>query len=179
MYTQTLLLVLSLAGVALSDPKPQIDTSSFDMSQFTSVDNIYSDMPTLPPSIASIIATAAPTGTTDSDPCATTLPAWYGNLPDSVQSELSSYNSAVQSWASEHSSELGDGYTAYASPTGDFCGTRTGGAGPENTGAAEGTQTSDGSAAKGTNTGAAARPTGAVAAAAAGVVGMVGLMVAL
>jgi hypothetical protein len=196
MYTKTLLF-LSLAGAALAEPLPQADPTSDDfaaltsgsdavptfdsasysseMASLTSALNVYSDMPKLPPSIASILATAAPTDGSSLDPCATTEAAWVKNLPGSVKSAISSYDSALLSWYSAHSSELGPSYTG--SITAGSC---NGGAAATGTTAAPGSTNTQGSAASGTaSPGSAARPTGAVAAGFAGVVGMVGLMIAL
>jgi len=203
MYRNALLL-LSVTGAALAAPQPQDDTSSFDGAAFSAslsselasitagaLPGIYSDMPTLAPSIESFLATVVPTGTTE-DPCATTEPAWLKNLPSSVKSALSSYDSAMLSWESKHSSELSTTFTAVI-PTitaAEFCATHNGGSGPtptqtggaggQTTAAAGSSNTAKGSAASGTNSsGRAAKPTGVVAAGFAGVVGMVGLMVAL
>jgi hypothetical protein len=208
MYTKTLLL-LSLAAAALAEPIPQATTdldafpTSFDsaslesqLASLTAGLSIYSDMPTLPSSIESVLATAIPTGVEDEDPCATTEPAWLKNLPGDVKDALSSYETELASWYSEHSAELGgtDTFTG-AIPTGDssFCtgGSQGGAITPEATAASGGpagkttaapdsSSTAKGAAASSTNSpDAAARPTGAIAAGVAGVVGMVGVMLAL
>lgn len=100
------------------------DSSSFDASlaSLTAGLSIYSDLPTLPSSIESVLLTAIPTDTTD-DPCATTEPAWLKNLPNDVQAALTSYESALASWYSEHSSDLGSDTTytgALPTATDDF-----------------------------------------------------------
>jgi len=233
MYTQTLILLSSVAGIVLAEPIPQaaattsfdpsafatdtpdFDTSSFDsaldsaLASFTGtgggipgVPSYYSDFPTPAPSLASIIASASPTDDT-SDPCATTDPAWVQNLPSDAQDAIHSYESAVASWASKHSSELaadatgpivsdicnsdggsgsaptdtGAGGADVTSPSG---GQTTAAPGGSSGGAGGTTNTAKGNPPKtGTSSGLGSKPTGAVAAGFAGVVGMIGLMVAL
>lgn len=243
MYTKTFLL-FSLAGAALAEPIPQADPNSSDdfgaaatsgfgavpsfdsaslsseLASVTAALSIYSDLPTLPASIASFFATAA-TDTSGLDPCATTEPGWLKSLPESVKSAFTSYESALESWYSEHSTDLPTtssytgslpSYTASSytglipTYTGNACSsvaqtratpTKTGtpaatdgatgastgastGSGGETTAAPASSTAAKGSAASGTSShGSAARPTGAIAAGFAGLVGMVGLMVAL
>ncbi|KAG4441431.1 hypothetical protein IFR05_003118 [Cadophora sp. M221] len=142
-----------------------------------------SDIPTLPASVQSVLATAIPASEltrTDVQCLATSTPAWYKDLPKDAKSALSSYETAFASWYSEHSSELAlstgipapcqAATTGGAAATGDSTTTSSG---------ARSTSTAAGTAAgAGTSTAAAPRAT-AMAASIAGLAGMLGVMVAL
>jgi len=221
MFTKTLLLGAGLAALAFSEPIPQAAptttfggdsaaTTSFDESALSSelaslssleaFTTIFSDMPTFPSSLESVLETAIPTTYATADlgcDIVTAAPDWYKNLPGDVKSALTSYESAWLSWSKEHSAALASLTSGFTVPAG-VC-TATGGAvvggttataasSPKKTGGATGagagstgTATSSGAAAGSTSSKAAAAPqqTGAVAVAFAGVVGVLGLMAAL
>jgi len=144
---------------------------------------MLSGMPTLPASVESVLETAIPTSilTNPVAECSALNgkePDWYKSLPGDVKSALTSYESALSSWAKDHT--LITGTIAATGLTG--CGA---------TGAAAAAATATGTTAKGTQasataagaqatgTNAAARPTGAVAAGLAGAVGLLGLVIVL
>jgi hypothetical protein len=221
MFAKTLLLGAGFAALALSEPIPQaaattsfgdsaIPTTSFDDSALSSelaslssaeaFTTIFSDMPTLPASVESVLATAIPTTYATADlgcDIVTATPDWYKNLPAGVKSALSSYDNAWISWSKEHSAALASltsGYSftvpAQVCTTGGAAvvgTTASTGSAPKNTGSATGAgagstgTASSGSAAQSTSSKAAAAPkqTGAVAVGFAGVVGVLGLMAAL
>ncbi|KAH7348508.1 hypothetical protein BKA65DRAFT_500736 [Rhexocercosporidium sp. MPI-PUGE-AT-0058] len=149
-----------------------------------------SDLPTLPASVQSVLATAVPESEltrTDIQCIATSTPAWYKNLPQDAKSALSSYETALASWYSVHSSDLGvstdlpapcqAAVTGGASPT--TTASRKGGSTSTSSGAGAASSTPAGTAAgAGTSTAAAPRAT-AMAAGIAGLAGMLGVMVAL
>ncbi|KAH7378540.1 hypothetical protein BKA64DRAFT_648548 [Cadophora sp. MPI-SDFR-AT-0126] len=157
------------------------DTTSLspELDAATSIIGVLSDLPTLPASIYSVLATAVPASAlTASDyACSLTAAAWYSDLPSNVKSALSSYGEEVSSWASEHSTELGS-YTNVPVCTGA-------GAAAANTNAAStGSATATGSGAGATGSSGAAGPAaprtiGAIAGSVAGVVGILSLMVVL
>jgi hypothetical protein len=118
-------------------------------------DNPLTDMPQLPSSLLSIVESAAPSNYLQ-NPCQT---GWIKSLPGNVQSQLSSYEIAIQSWWSAHSTEF---------PASNVAGLCTNGVAAKNT-----------AGGGGATTGAAPRPTGALAASFAGAVGLLGVMVAL
>ncbi|KAG9238258.1 hypothetical protein BJ875DRAFT_480502 [Amylocarpus encephaloides] len=193
MFTKSLLIAL-LAAHSLADPVPAPAPQAGDaqssldaaVASATSLLNILSDIPTLPLSVASVLATAVPTGVQVSAvgcEIATATPGWYQSLPADVRSAFSSYQSAAQSWYSAHSSDLGVVSTGVALPVAPCMATGTGSAAAgAGAGAGAGAATSaagSGGAASDTSKGAAPRPTGAVVASLAGAVGVLGLMVAL
>jgi len=222
MIAQSLLLLGVLASAAFGEPIPQgaAATTSFDasspsfaafpsynsaseaalLSQASVLESIVSDIPTLPASIESVLATAVPiselTATDFACEAVTATPDWYKSLPADVKTALSSYEKEIQSWYSEHSAQLGS-FTASitapvctggsgggvaattASTKGGATATGASATGSAATGTGSGSATAAGTAASSKSTGAAARPTGAVAAGAAGLVGMLGLIVAL
>jgi hypothetical protein len=130
------------------------------------------------------------------------IPDWYASLPANVKSALTSYEYAFSTWYAAHSTDF-PSYTGTDTATlsggNPFAGctavtvavgsglsttvpvngggaTTTGGSSPKSTG----TGTSAGSAGvSSTSKAGAAAPTGAVAVGFAGLVGMLGLMVAL
>ena len=115
-----------------------------------------SDLPSIPISVALQLATAVPTSViTNPDAICSAYngqkPAWFTSLPSSAQSVLTSYGSAIQSWASKHSAELAS-VTATAQITG-LC-------------AKPGSKASGNAA--------AARPTGVMAAGMLGAAGAIG-----
>ncbi|KAK0121816.1 hypothetical protein ONS95_010099 [Cadophora gregata] len=206
------ILVASLAAMALADPIPapapqattdlgSLPTDAGDLSSLldaatslagtdlnsllndaTSALGVLSDIPTLPASVQSVLATAVPESEltrTDIQCIATATPDWFKSLPNDAKSAISSYETALASWYSEHSSELGSLTTGVPQP----CAAATGsGASPTTTGGSNATPASSsgsGSAAQtGTSTAAAPRAT-AMAASIAGLAGMLGVMVAL
>jgi hypothetical protein len=207
MFTKTILLSAGLAALALAEPIPQgapTSTYSYDpaaisselasLSSLEAITSIFSDLPTLPSSIESVLATAVPTSVlTETNPCAyvTDAPQWYNSLPASVKSALTSYESALVSWSKEHSAALASlttgnpatGVPAYVctntgaavvggttAATAKNTGTPTAGAGSTGSGSAAGSSSSKA---------AAPRATGAVAAGLAGAFGVLGLMAAL
>ncbi|PVH78164.1 hypothetical protein DL98DRAFT_516985 [Cadophora sp. DSE1049] len=210
MFTKSIL-VASLAAMAFADPIPApapqatTDLGSFptdagDLSSLldaatslagtdfssllgdaTSALGILSDIPTLPASVQSVLATAVPESEltrTDLACIATATPSWYNDLPNDAKSAISSYETAFASWYSEHSSEL-----ALSTDIPEPCAAATGsGASPTTTGGSNATPASStgaGSAGEtGTSTAAAPRAT-AMAASIAGLAGMLGVMVAL
>ncbi|KAH9219716.1 hypothetical protein DL95DRAFT_383919 [Leptodontidium sp. 2 PMI_412] len=211
MFAKSVLLA-SFAVMALADPIPApvpqatTDLGSFptdDLSSLldaaTSLGTDYSsllgdataalgalsDMPTLPASVQSVLATAIPASEltrTDVQCIATSTPGWYKSLPNDAKSAISSYETALASWYSEHSSEL-----ALSTDIPAPCqAAATGGATPTSNGdstttasGAKSTSTAAGTAAgAGTSTAAAPRAT-AMAASIAGLAGILGVMVAL
>ncbi|KAI9775203.1 MAG: hypothetical protein M1839_001391 [Geoglossum umbratile] len=145
---------------------------------------------TLPSSILAALSTVAPSGLNVADGCVlggSKMPDWFGKLPSSVQSYLTSYESGVKSWYTAHSSQLGvlSSYVASLSaadvsylgktsgqpvgPTGSVCSFLA----VQTTGISYPTQTST------SKKNMAAKPTGAVAAGLAGVVGVLGVVAAL
>jgi hypothetical protein len=125
------------------------------------------------------------------DPCAfvTDAPQWYNSLPANVKSALTSYESALVSWSKEHSAalaSLNSGFTTGTVATGPAlvctstgkpaAGGKTTSSGAAATGAGAG---STGTVGNSSSKGAAPRATGAVAVGLSGVVGVLGLMVAL
>lgn len=161
--------------------------------------SIYSDLPSLPASIESVLETAVPTSVlTAEDPCSfvTDAPQWYNSLPANVKSALTSYESALISWSIEHSAALASltsGFTTGTVGTAPalVCtntgapaagGKTTSSGAAQNTGTATGAGAgagSTGSVGSSSSKGAAPRATGAVAVGLSGVVGVLGLMVAL
>jgi hypothetical protein len=212
MFSKTAIL-LSLAAATFAEPIPQAaaTTSSLDLasltSQFassypTSIDTaglssgldsetsllgLLSGLPTLPASVASVLATAVPTSeVTRSDyacELVTATPAWYSSLPADVKSALKSYQTEVESWYSEHSSAFAAAsITAPAAVcTGAGAGTgaqATGGSG-SGSGSTGGSSAASGTAKATGSQGAAPRATGAIVGSVAGVMGVLGLMAAL
>jgi hypothetical protein len=121
-------------------------------------------MPTLPASLEAVIATAVPASVLSgalANPCELTgTPAWVKSLPTDVQSPLLAYESSVLAW-----------YSANSATVSGMAGLCKNGA--SNTAAG-------GSGNPGQrSTGVAPRPTGAIGASLAGVVGILGVMVAL
>ncbi|KAG4420938.1 hypothetical protein IFR04_005915 [Cadophora malorum] len=147
----------------------------------TSALGLLSDLPTLPASVQSVLATAVPESEltrTDLACIATATPDWYNDLPSDAKSAISSYETALSSWYSEHSSEL-----AVSTDLPQPCAAATGsGASTTTSGGSNATPSStsgSGNAAEtGTSTAAAPRAT-AMAASIAGLAGMLGVMVAL
>lgn len=211
MFTKTLLLSAGLAALVAADPIPQAaSTTSYDLAAISSelasltasidsipsgatvpgLPSIYSDFPTLPLSIESVLATAIPSGevATQTDPCAfvTDAPKWYNSLPASVKSALTSYESALVSWEKEHSKDL-TGQASYTANVPALVCTATGAAGVKTTAksTAKNTGTAGGSTATSTGAGsspskaAAPRATGAVAISFAGAMGVLGFMAAV
>lgn len=191
MHTKQLILFSLTAVAALAEPV----ANRMERRQYSSVDYnsmlaaassemaMLSGMPTLPASVESVLETAIPTSilTNPAAECSALNgkePDWYKSLPGDVKSALTSYESALSSWAKDHS--FSTGTVAATGLTG--CGA---------TGAAAAAATATGTTAKGTQasataagaqatgTNAAARPTGAVAAGLAGAVGLLGLVIAL
>ena len=207
MFTKALLLSASLAALVFSEPIPQAAATTENLAALESsalaslvslttgipgVPSIYSDLPTLPASIESVLETAVPTSVlATEDPCGfvTDAPQWYNSLPANVKSALTSYESALVSWSKEHSAalaSLNSGFTTGTVATGTgatgtalVC-TSTGAPAAGNTGTATGAGAgSTGSVGSSSSKGAAPRATGAVAVGLSGVVGVLGLMVAL
>jgi hypothetical protein len=181
MFTKPVLTVL-LAAYSLADPIPApqggSEQSSLDaaLASASSFMNIFSDAPTLPASVASVIATAIPTTIQASAvgcEIATSTPGWYKSLPADVKSAFSSYQSAAESWYSVHSSQLGDATSGLPPAPCKATGTAA------KSGAASATETGGAAAASNTSKGAAPRATGAIVASLGGVLGVFGLMVAL
>jgi len=191
MHAKQLILFSLTAVVALAEPV----ANRMERRQYSSVDYnsvlaaassemaMLSGMPTLPASVESVLETAIPTSilTNPAAECSALNgePDWYKSLPGDVKSALTSYESALSSWAKDHS----------LLSTGTIAATGLAGCGA--TGAATAAATATGTTAKGTQasataagaqatgTNAAARPTGAVAAGLAGAVGLLGLVIAL
>jgi len=211
MFTKTLLLGAGLAALAFSEPIPQAaPTTTFDDSALSSelaslssaeaFTTIFSDMPSLPLSVESVLETAIPTTYATADlgcDLVTAMPDWYKSLPADVKSALTSYESAWISWSKEHSAALASltsGYSFTVPPAVCTTGaavvgtTATAGSTAKNTGTATGagakgssTATASGAAAGSSSSKAAAAPkqTGAVMVGFAGVAGVLGLMAAL
>ncbi|OCL09042.1 hypothetical protein AOQ84DRAFT_405454 [Glonium stellatum] len=193
MHVQQLILFSLTAVAALAEPV----ANRMDRRQYSSVDYnsllaaassemaMLSGMPTLPASVESVLATAVPTSIL-TDPAAECSalagkePDWYKKLPGDVKSALTSYESALSSWAKDHSiyssgtavatGLAGCGATSVAAAAATAAGT---------TGKATGTAAAAATGAQATGTNAAARPTSAVAVGLAGAVGLLGLVVAL
>jgi hypothetical protein len=168
---------------------PKFPTLSPELSSLLSEE---ASLLTLPSSILAAISTIAPTGINVADGCVlggSKTPNWFGKLPSSVQSYLTSYESGVKSWYTAHSSQLGS-LSAYVSslsaydvsylgkssgqpvgPTASVCSFLA----VQTTGISYPVQTSTATGKKN----AAARPTGAAAAGLAGVVGVLGVVAAL
>lgn len=172
------------------------------IAQESAFASIFSGVPTLPASVASVLETAVPESVLTASDYAcqlrTATPDWYKDLPADVKSALSSYETAAASWLSAHSAQLaslessitaGQSMPAYQTPvacTGGAVGgstaTATGGGqasagGPSATGT--GSSTGSGSAGSTSKSSAGAASTGAVTLGAAGVVGMLGLLAVL
>ena len=220
MFAKALFLGVGLAALVNAEPIPQAAaTTSYDPAALSSelaslsaqevaFTSIFGDLPTLPPSVESVLATAVPSTFLDSTAteigCAliTAVPDWYAHLPGDVKSALTSYESALVAWSKEHSAALASlegtaGSVTYtgspfvctngaAAPagTGTTTAGKTTGTTPKSTGSAgaAGSPTSSGSVAASTSSKAGAvapRATGAMAASFAGVVGVLGLMAAL
>ncbi|PMD40590.1 hypothetical protein L207DRAFT_528917 [Hyaloscypha variabilis F] len=210
MFTKSLLLGASIAALVIADPIPQAaPTTSFNPAALTSelasltaslampsgglvpgLPSIYSDFPTLPASVESVLATAIPASfiATETDPCAllTDAPQWYASLPASIKSAITSYDSAVVSWEKEHSAALASLTSVATSGQASYTAASVPALVCTNTAAAvAGKTTAAGSTATGTAVGsssskaAAPRATGAVAVGLAGAVGVLGLMAAL
>jgi hypothetical protein len=198
MFTKSLLFGASLAALAAADPIPQAVPTSFDPAALSSelasltaslgslpsgvipgLPSFYSDFPTLPVSIESVLATAVPSSVlaTETDPCA--LVTWYSSLPASVKSALTSYESALASWDKAHSKELASlaGTASYTGTAPALVCTNTGAA--VATATASSTAKNTGGAGGSTANAAAPHATGAVAIGLAGAVGVLGLMAAL
>jgi len=198
MFTKSLLFGASLAALAAADPIPQAVPTSFDPAALSSelasltaslgslpsgvipgLPSFYSDFPTLPASIESVLATAVPSSVlaTETDPCA--LVTWYSPLPASVKSALTSYESALASWDKAHSKELASlaGTASYTGTAPALVCTNTGAAAA--TATASSTAKNTGGAGGSTANAAAPHATGAVAIGLAGAVGVLGLMAAL
>jgi hypothetical protein len=210
MFSKTAIL-LSLAAATFAEPIPQAATAtSFDLASLTSglgssyptsIDTaglnsgldsatsllgLLSGLPTLPASVASVLATAVPTSeVTKSDyacELATATPAWYSSLPADVKSALKSYQTEVESWYSEHSSAFAAASitapAAVCTGAGAGTGTKATGSGSGSTGGSS-TGTASGTAKATGSQGAAPRATGAIVGSVAGVMGVLGLMAAL
>jgi hypothetical protein len=189
MHAKQLILFSLTAVVALAEPvanrMERRQYSSVDYNSLSSEMAMLSDMPTLPASVESVLETAIPTSilTNPAAECSALNgkePDWYKSLPGDVKSALTSYESALSSWAQDHSSLLNTGTIAATGLTG--CGaTSAAAAAATATGTtAKGTQTSATAAgAQATGTNAAARPTGAVVTGLAGAIGLLGLVIAL
>jgi len=214
MFAKTILLGVSLVALVAAEPIPQAAApTSYDpaalssqLASLAAFTSIFSDLPTLPASVESVLETAVPssylTGTATNIGCAliTAIPDWYAHLPADVKSALTSYESAILAWSKEHSAALAslEGTATKGGYTGSPFICTNGGAAPASTGTttaagkttvttakgtdAAGSPTSGGSAAGTSSSKAGAvapRATGAMAASFAGVVGVLGLMAAL
>ena len=115
----TNIIVLGLAAYVLAEPIPQATTDpgsaetgaayiSDTLASLSSVDSVLAGAPTLAPSVLDALILAIPTGLYTGQECQTTTPAWYYSLPADIKSELSSYDSAYETWYAVHSSELPD-----------------------------------------------------------------------
>lgn len=191
MHAKQLILFSLTAVAALAEPV----ANRMERRQYSSVDYnsilaaassemaMLSGMPTLPASVESVLETAIPTSilTNPAAECSALNgkePDWYKSLPGDVKSALTSYESALSSWAKDHPFSTGTvaGTVAATGLTG--CGaTGAAAAAATGTGGTQASATAAGAQATGTN--AAARPTGAVAAGLAGAVGLLGLVIAL
>ncbi|OCL06223.1 hypothetical protein AOQ84DRAFT_365997 [Glonium stellatum] len=178
------------------DENSLLAAASSEIAAASSALAVYSDMPTLPASIESIIATAIPASiiTNPAAECSALngqVPDWYKTLPANVKSALTSYESALLSWDNAHSSLFAtesDLASSLSELTGTGIATGLTGCGVTSapsaaasvTGTtAKGTGAATATGAQATGTNAAARPTGAAAAGVAGVVGLLGLVAAL
>ncbi|KAI9765921.1 MAG: hypothetical protein M1840_007062 [Geoglossum simile] len=170
---------------------PKFPTLSPELSSLLSEE---ASLLTLPSSILSVLSTAAPTGINVADGCVlggSKMPDWFGKLPSSVRSYLTSYQSGIKSWYTAHSAELGS-LSAYVSslsvydvsylgktsgepvgPTASICSFLA----VQTTGISYPVQTATGSATN--KKGMAARQTGAAVAGLAGVVGVLGVVAVL
>ncbi|KAF4630706.1 hypothetical protein G7Y89_g7431 [Cudoniella acicularis] len=224
MFTKTFL-ISAFAALSLADPVPAPQAIPTDLNgltsllptdtavlasleaEATSVLAIFSDFPTLASSVESVLETAIPTNLQISDigcQLLTATPAWYTSLPAGVQSALTSYELAAESWYSAHSSqinaltsELGTELASYtsgvslpvaatgcvASVLSSITSGPTAGSGSKNgtvtTGSVGATGTAGSAGASSTLHAGAAKPTGAVVASLAGVLGIFGVMIAL
>lgn len=156
-------------GVSLPTGPAGITTPPGGAAPTGGAGNPLAGMPTLPPSVAAALESAVPSSVLQSalsNPCDVAVTQdWVQALPTSIQSELVSYESSIQSWFSANSAAL-------ASVTGvSLCKN-----GAANTGS--GSSQNTGAMGKG-STGAGPQPTAALGASLAGAVGLLGLMVAL
>lgn len=172
MFTKTILLI-TLAGSALSSPAPQLTTDSAlatttalpsgdpalssELASLSSLEGFYSGIPSLPASVESYIETAFPSTFTDA--CVTTIPDYLATAPGYVKSALTSYEIALSSWYVAHSTGLSvDTSYTYTGTTGTYLPTGTCGGGVTATGKTSATTkattkaTGTGSAATGTAT---------------------------
>lgn len=174
------------------------------LASLSSLESLTSGMPTLGSSAESVLLTAIPTGVYTGQTCQTTTPAWYNNLPADVKSAISSYDSTFASWYAIHSTDFditatlpgnvcagtifisGSGVettvatatTAHSTTTGAVTAT-TGKGTTSATGSGTAASASGTSGFSSSSKAAAPRATGAVGVSFAGVVGVLGLMVAL
>ena len=102
----------SLSALGTDFPTATSDLSSL-LSQASDYESIFSDIPTLPPSVLADLSSAAPSSySTVSDfsslycEALTATPTWFSNLPGSDVSALSSYETAISSWEDEHKDVL-------------------------------------------------------------------------
>lgn len=189
--------LFSVAAIALADPLPQSgaatsgsgdltsglssnptsynpSAASSEYASYSVLESLIDSMPTLPSDLESVLATATipiSVATQSGFGCEilTATPDWFKSLPASAQTEFVSYESAAASWYSANSAALAT-FTANISLEAGFC----------TNAAAVQTSTSSGTAAASAkSTGAAPHPTGAVALGFAGIIGALGLMVAL
>lgn len=154
-----------------------------------------SGLPTLPASIQSVLATAVPISdlTKTELACEPTAASWYNDLPNDVKSALTSYGSALQTWASANIGNIATNTNYnYNIPvcTGSAAVTKTGTGSTTQTGTGTTTRATTGAGGAATSAGgnavsttnspaAAPRATGAIMGTVAGIVGIFGVMVAL
>lgn len=196
--------LLSFAGLLNASPAPQnladiaasltselgslpslaVGSLSSEFAAATSLVGKFSNIPTLPASVQSVLATAIPASelTKTDYACDATAAPWYTPLPNDVKGALTSYASALQTWAAENLSEF-PSYTGINVPvctgTAANAGTTTR-TGSSATTRATGSGTAAGNAASSTNSqGAAPRATGAIMGSVAAAVGVFGVIAAL
>ncbi|KAE8454303.1 hypothetical protein EG329_005228 [Mollisiaceae sp. DMI_Dod_QoI] len=225
MFTKNII-ILSLTAFAIADPvprpAPQATTDSLsasfptsdlalssELASLSSLEAVYSGMPSLPASVQSYLLTAVPTSEaslTDGCDYAATTPGWLATAPAYVKSALTSYDSAIVSWYSAHSTAFAGDTSSYTATYSTYLPTGTCGGGVASTGSAKtsgkastkttgtaptasatvskagnssSTATGTGTAASSTGSSAAAPRNGAVVLSFAGMFGVLGFIAAL
>jgi hypothetical protein len=230
MFLGNAILLLTLVALTFAEPLPQAATTesgsaptglgsfltesgSFPsaapslsdvLNSLSALESLEAGMPTLNPSVESVLLTAIPSGVYTDLECQTTTPGWYLSLPADVKSALSSYELAFASWYSVHSAAIdlttslpgnvcagtvfisgmgastafASASTAHATATGAATATATS-AGGQATGTAASGSASSGAVGSSSSKAAAPHATAAIDISFVGVVGVLGLMAAL
>jgi len=196
-------LIIALAGSSLAAPQPQGDfleiakslVSEYATARPTGTDaaqissylkdassfiSEFSGVPTLASSVQIALASVLPEGAETEAFCSPTAASWYSSLDRSAQVALTSYASALQTWAATKGNLGGDDEDSDSAQKIPVCSARTtqtvGGA---LTRASSSAATAAQTALSTSSLPGAAAPTGAIMGSIAGVVGVIGVMAAL